>query len=57
MASHKYAVEKNRSMFRITSGIVGNIILIPSQNSFDNFIWKSSQQLKQNLLKNLNILA
>lgn len=38
MASHKYTVEKNRSMFIITSGIVGNTILIPSQNSFDNFI-------------------
>lgn len=36
--SHKYIVQNGRSIFRTTSEIVGNSVLILSQNSLSGFI-------------------
>ena len=34
---HKYTVQNGRKMFRAILEIVGSSVLIPSQNSLDNF--------------------
>lgn len=37
-ASHNYAVQNGRGLFKAISKIVGNLVLIPSQDSANDFL-------------------
>lgn len=54
---HKYVIQNGRRMFRGISEIVGLSILVPRQNSFNDFLWNPSQQFTQQPWKKSNILT
>lgn len=52
---HKYVVQNVSSLFMVALEIVGSVILSPGQNSFNDFLNETNQQLTKQSLK-ANIL-
>lgn len=53
--SHKHTT-KGQDVLGAISEVVGNSVLIPSQNSINNFSLKCKSATKQHFLKKANIL-
>lgn len=51
IASRKLIIQNGRSIFRVISEFIGNSILIPTQNSLNDFLGDPRWQLQEQFFK------